>query len=178
MRVIAGDYKGRKLETPLDNRVRPTTDKVKEAMFSILMNDLDDAVVCDMFAGTGGLGLEALSRGAAKCYFLDQANSSIRLIRKNIEICKAEEYSVVLQGDFGRSLNRIREKVNVFIVDPPYGEGIEIKALEKISEYDLLAEDGVIVVEHQKHDVLPENIAGFEKVKERVYGKVVLSIYM
>lgn len=178
MRVIAGDYKGRKLETPIDNKVRPTTDKVKEAMFSILMHDVDGAVVCDMFAGTGGLGLEALSRGADKCYFIDQSNASIRLIKSNIATCKAEDYSVVLQGDFSRALKRIREKVNVFIIDPPYGDGIEIKAMEKIAENDLLAEDGVIVVEHQKRDELPEEIAGFSKIKEKVYGKVVLSIYM
>lgn len=178
MRVIAGDFKGRKLEAPMDNKVRPTSDKVKEAMFSILMNDTYDKVFCDLFAGTGGLGIEALSRGARLCYFVDQSNDSIGLIRKNVATCKAEGYSKILQGDFVRALSRIREKVDVFIIDPPYGEGTEIRAMEKIAELDLLADEGKIVVEHQKRDELPEEIAGFTKVKEKKYGRVVLSIYM
>lgn len=178
MRVIAGDFKGRKLEAPLDDKVRPTSDKVKEAMFSILMNDTYDAVMCDMFAGSGGLGLEGLSRGAKKCYFIDQANSSIKLLKTNVAMCKAEQRSEIIQGDFQRALMRIKEKVDIFLVDPPYGQGIELKAMEKIRENDLLAEDGKIVVEHEKHDQLPDEIHGFTKIKEKKYGRVVLSIYM
>lgn len=178
MRVIAGDFKGRKLETPIDNSVRPTSDKVKEAMFSILMNDIYDAVICDLFAGSGGLGIEGLSRGARKCYFIDQANNSIKLIKQNVTTCKANEYAEIIQGDYQRALSRIREKVDIFIIDPPYGYGTELKAMELIAEKDLLAEDGKIVVEHEKHDTMPDEVAGFKKIKEKKYGRVVLSIYM
>ncbi len=178
MRVIAGDFKGRKLETPIDNSVRPTSDKVKEAMFSILMNDIYDAVICDLFAGSGGLGIEGLSRGARKCYFVDQANNSIKLIKQNVTTCKANEYAEIIQGDYQRALSRIREKVDIFIIDPPYGYGTELKAMELIAEKDLLAEDGKIVVEHEKHDTMPDEVAGFKKIKEKKYGRVVLSIYM
>lgn len=178
MRVIAGDFKGRKLEAPIDNKVRPTSDKVKEAMFSILMNDIYGSVICDMFAGSGGLGIEGVSRGAKKCYFIDQSNSSIKLIIQNVSTCKAEEHAEIIQGDFQRALNRIKEKVDIFLIDPPYGYGIELKAMELIAEKGLLAEDGKIVVEHEKHDILPDEVAGFKKIKEKKYGRVVLSIYM
>ena len=178
MRVIAGDFKGRKLETPLDNQVRPTSDKVKEAMFSILMNQVWGSKVCDLFAGTGGLGLEALSRGASKCYFADQSRASIRLLTENVKRCNASEKSVIFAGDFTRALERIKEPIDIFIIDPPYGNGLEFKAMEIIKRNDLLAEDGVILVEHDARDVMEDEIAGFTKFKEKKYGKVVLSLYM
>ncbi len=178
MRVVAGDYKGRKLDGPLDNRVRPTSDKVKEALFSIIMNHVDDAVVCDMFAGTGGLGIEALSRGSRLCYFIDESRESIKYIEQNISKCRAEEYSRVIYGDAIKSLKRIKEKVDIFIIDPPYMSGLEDSALEQISNLNLLSENGVIVVEHHKDTQLSEQLHGFTKVKERKYGTIVLSIYM
>ena len=89
MRIIAGDYKGRRLTSPADNRVRPTTDKVKEAIFSILTNEIYGSYVLDLFAGSGNLGLEALSRGAEHCWFGDSSRDSIKLIRENVLYCKA-----------------------------------------------------------------------------------------
>ena len=178
MRVIAGDFKGRKLETPVDNDVRPTSDKVKEAMFSILMNDIWGSKVCDLFAGTGGLGLEALSRGASKCYFADQSKASVRMLTENVKKCKAMEKSIIIPGDFTRALERLREPIDIFLLDPPYGLGMELKAMEIISRNNLLAEDGVIVVEHDAKDVMEDEISGFTKFKEKKYGKVVLSLYM
>ncbi|MEG0291433.1 MAG: 16S rRNA (guanine(966)-N(2))-methyltransferase RsmD [Anaerovoracaceae bacterium] len=178
MRIIAGDFKGRKLESPLDKKVRPTTDKVKEAMFSILMNDTYDRVFCDLFAGTGNLGLEALSRGAKFCYFGDSANESIRIIKSNVTYCKANDLAKIIHGDYTRILGNIGEKVDIFLVDPPYNKGLISLVLEKIEELDLLAEDGKIVVEHPKEDVLPDEIGKFKKTKEKKYGRVVLSIYM
>lgn len=178
MRVIAGDYKGRKLETPMDNSVRPTSDKVKEALFSILMNDIWGSKVCDLFAGTGGLGIEALSRGAEKCYFADQSRASIKLLTENVKKCGAQEKSVIIPGDFTRALERLREQIDIFIIDPPYGNGMEYKAMEIIQRNNLLAEDGVIVVEHDARDKMDDQVAGFTKLKEKKYGKVVLSIYV
>lgn len=181
MRIIAGDYKGRRLYAPADYRIRPTADKVKEALFSIIGNDIDGAVVCDLFSGTGNLGLEALSRGADKCYFVDNSAESIRLIRDNIEMCRAEDYSVVIHGDFKRALSQIEqegETVNVYFLDPPYYKDLWEPAMELIREKDLLTEGGMIVCEHRKEQELPGQMAGFEKAKERKYGKVVLSIYV
>lgn len=177
MRIIAGDYKGRKLETPSDNRTRPTTEKVKEAMFSILMPYTENGVFCDLFAGTGGLGLEALSRGASFCYFCDNDREAINIIKRNISKCQAEEYSRVVQGDYMKALRSIEDKIDVFIVDPPYKSELYENVLKSIESLDLLNEGGIILVEHQKSIDLPDAIFGFTKTKERNYGTVVLSIY-
>lgn len=177
MRIIAGDFKGRRLETPENYDIRPTTDKVKEAMFSILAHDLPGSVCVDLFSGTGNLGLEAVSRGAAKCYFCDSSRTSLNIIKRNIQHCRAEEYSKVLAGDFRKCLERIKEKVDIFLLDPPYDEDLYNEAFEKIRELQLLAEGGVIVAEHRNDWSLDEEIAGFNKIKERRYGHIVLSIY-
>ena len=177
LRIIAGDYKGRKLETPLDNRIRPTTDKVKEAIFSIIMASLDDAVCLDLFSGTGNLGLEALSRGASKCYFSDNSRASIKLIGQNIDKCNATEYSVVLAGDYTKNLARINEKLDIIFLDPPYEDGLYDNCFKLIDEYDLLNEDGIIVAEHNSSEEMPDELYGFTKVKERKYGTIIISIY-
>ena len=100
MRIITGDFKGRKIEMPTGYDIRPTTEKVKEAMFSIIGQRIYDSVCVDLFSGTGNLGLEALSRGAEKCWFCDNNRESIRLIRQNIANCRAEEWSELVAGDF------------------------------------------------------------------------------
>lgn len=178
MRIIAGDYKGRRLITPDDRNIRPTADKVKEALFSIIGEEIDGAVCCDLFSGTGNLGLEALSRGADKCYFADNSRQSLKIIKENIEMCRAGEYSRVIQGDYRKALSMISEKVDIFFLDPPYDRNLWEKAMQGIREEDLLREGGMIVCEHRKENLLEDEIAGFEKYKERRYGKVVLSIYL
>lgn len=180
MRIIAGDYKGRRLYTPRDRSIRPTSDKVKEALFSILGEDMIGAYVCDLFSGTGNLGLEALSRGADKCYFADNSGESIKLITDNVEMCRAEEYSVIVKGDFKKCISQIDlagDKIDIFFLDPPYDKGLWTKAIDAIKEADILAEGGVIVCEHYKEIELPEEISGFTRAKDRAYGKVVLSFY-
>lgn len=177
MRIVAGDFKGRKLETPDNNLIRPTSEKVKEALFSIISGNLYDAVCVDLFSGTGNLGLEALSRGAAKCYFGDNSRTSIEITRRNIEHCKAEDWSVVYFGDYEKVLNKIHEPVDIFFLDPPYKEGLYEDCFEKIRDLELLAEEGIIVAEHSSSDLFPEEIAGFTKVKDRKYGSMTISIY-
>ena len=178
MRIIAGENRGRRLEAPLDRTMRPTSDKVKEAMFSILAPEIYDAEVCDLFSGTGSLGLEALSRGAKHCYFGDVSRESIRITEENIERCKSKERSTVIFGDYRRVLDRIEDPVDIFILDPPYEAGLVTCAMEVISEEKLLAEGGTIVAEHHKREELPEELFGFRRVKEKKYGTVVLSFYM
>ena len=177
MRIIAGDFKGRRLETPENYDIRPTTDKVKEALFSIISPYIYDGIFVDLFSGTGNLGLEALSRGATKCYFGDNSRLSISIIRRNIEHCGAMDRAVVYGGDYVSTLQRIRDKVDVFLLDPPYEAGYYEICLEKIKELDLLAEDGIIVAEHRAVLLLPEEVHGFVKTKERKYGNIILSIY-
>lgn len=178
MRIIAGDYKGRKLEAPQDNDIRPTSDKVKEAIFSILMPYTEDGVFVDLFAGTGGLGLEAISRGAKFCYFCDKERNAIAIIKSNIEKCGAEDYSKVIFGDYMKALRRLEgEKVDVFILDPPYKSGLYEKALNSIDSLDLLSDEGIIIAEHQKELKLPDSIGSLVMFKERNYGNIVLSLY-
>lgn len=180
MRIIAGDFKGRKLETPLGYDIRPTTEKVKEAIFSILQNDIYDAICCDLFSGTGNLGLEALSRGAKKCYFCDNSRDSLNITKRNISSCKAEALSIVLPGDFEKCLSRIEslgEKVDIFLLDPPYREGLYERCFELIHEYGLLSDGGIILAEHERKDEFPEELYGYKLIKERFYGSIALSIY-
>ena len=177
MRIITGEYRGRRLESPIGYDVRPTTDKVKEAIFNLLMNDIWDAVVVDLFAGTGNLGLEALSRGAKRCYFCDNSRESLNLIKVNIAKCTAQDKSVVLAGDYSKALGRIKEKVQVFLIDPPYKDGIYEKCLNQIDALDLLDEEGIIITEHGVHDPVPQQAGNLIKVKEKKYGKIMVSIY-
>ncbi|MCI8631293.1 MAG: 16S rRNA (guanine(966)-N(2))-methyltransferase RsmD [Firmicutes bacterium] len=177
MRIITGEYKGRRLESPKDRSIRPTTDKVKEAIFSIIAFDIPDAVCVDLFAGTGNLGLEALSRGAARCYFGDKSRESIAIVRKNINMCGAQDKSIIMAGEYQKVLASLREKADIFFLDPPYKDGFTEDCISLIAENDLLAEDGIIIAEHSKDEKLPDEIAGFTKIKERKYGAIIISIY-
>ena len=177
MRIITGIYKGRKLESPVGYEVRPTSDKVKEAVFNLLMNDIWDSVCVDLFAGTGNLGLEALSRGAKRCYFCDNSRQSLELVIKNVKKCGAEDKSVILAGDYSRALGRIREQADIFFLDPPYSSGVYEKCLEQIDTLDLLSHEGIIVAEHGTREEMPQRVGRLIRVKERKYGRVMISIY-
>lgn len=177
MRIVAGAFKGRRLETPVGRDIRPTAEKVKEAVFSMITPNLPEAVCVDLFAGTGNLGLEALSRGAAKCYFGDNSRTSIEIVRRNVAHCRAEALSVICFGDYEKVLRSIHEPVDVFFLDPPYREGLYTGVLALIRELGLLAEEGILVVEHATADPFPEELAGFMKQKDRRYGSMTISIY-
>jgi len=178
MRIITGEYRGRRLVTPKSYDIRPTSDKVKEAVFSMLIPYLnEDSVILDLFAGTGNLGLEALSRGAARCYFSDSSRDSMKLIKENVAICGAEDYSILLSGDYKSNIHRIREQVDIIFIDPPYASGFYDSALHEISEAELLKKGGCIVLEHSDRDKMPEEIEGYHLVKDKSYGAIGVSIY-
>lgn len=178
MRIITGDFKGRRLVTPKTYDVRPTTDKVKEAIFDILIPYIKPDFVCvDLFAGTGNLGLEAISRGARTCYFSDSSRSSVKLIKENIKICGAEDYSVILSGDYRQNIGRIHDKVDIILMDPPYDADFYLDALSEIAKAEILNKGGCIVCEHSDRDELPDNYAGFTKVKDKRYGSIGVTVY-
>lgn len=162
---------------PPDNSVRPTTEKVKEAIFSMIQFDLEDAICIDVFAGIGNLGLEALSRGASFCYFCDSSRQSLELVRQNVEMCKAEEYSRLMQGDYSKTIASIPDKADIIFLDPPYKKGLMLDCFEKIRENERLADDGIIVAEHGEKEKLADEISGFKKIKEKKYGSIMVSIY-
>lgn len=177
MRVISGELKGRKLIAPKGEDVRPTSDKVKEAMFSILMPYLKGAKCLDLFAGTGALGIEAISRGADFCVFCDKNRESISVIKNNITTCGIEERAKVVLGDYMKVLERISHKSDIVLIDPPYASGLYEKALESIEKLDLLEDEGIILVEHERDVDLPDSIGELAKEKERKYGRIMLTVY-
>jgi len=176
LRIIAGDLKGRRLFTPNDSKIRPTTDKVKESIFKIIAEYVEESIVVDLFSGTGNLGLEAISRGASRCYFGDKSKDSLDLTKKNIAYCKVQDKSIVISGDYDKVLNKIAEKVDLIFLDPPYEKGLLNKCLALIYELNLLSDSGIIVAEHGIEEILPDEAYGFYKIKEKKYGKTVITI--
>ena len=176
MRVITGSARGRSLMTlEGGDVVRPTTDRVKEAMFSIIQFELEGRRVLDLFAGSGQLGIEALSRGAEKCTFVDSDANAVEVVQKNLEHTNLKEKSIVLKAD---SLTYIRTTTDVFdivIIDPPYGKGSLQKALSLLD--GKLAPGGVIVCEMPLKEEIPERAGGLNLFKRYRYGKTELAVY-
>ena len=177
MRIVAGEFKGRKLAVPRDDSVRPTAEKVREAVFSMLQNEIPDAVVLDLFAGTGSLGLEALSRGARRAYFVDRDRQSIALVRSNVKACGAEERSVILCSDYGSAIGRIHDRAHIVFLDPPYKAGLMEDCLSRLASSELLPEGGLIVAEHGREEILPDDLSCLHRIRDRKYGKVRVSVY-
>ena len=164
--------------SPKGNDVRPTTDKVKEAVFSMLIPYMPyEFVAMDVFAGSGNLGIEAISRGAKTVYFSDDSRYSMALIKENIKICGVEDRAVLLSGDFRSNIKRVREEVDIFLADPPYADGHILPTLDAIAEAGNIKKGGVVVCEHSFRDVLPEEYGEFVRIKDRRYGSIAVSIY-
>ena len=173
MRVITGTARGRRLAEPANMDIRPTTDQVKEAIFNIIQFDVEGRRVLDLFAGSGQLGIEALSRGAASCVFVDSSREAQKLVRENLSRCQLT--GTVLQSD-GVDYLRRREKFDLIFLDPPYGKGLEGRAIEGIIEFDILSKGGIIVCETRPEVTLPEIPEGYGRVKVYKYGKIKLTV--
>lgn len=178
MRIISGKLKGRRLHTPANRQIRPTSDKVKEALFSMIANYIGEGIVAaDVFSGTGNLGLEAISRGVDLVYFGDRSRESLALTRQNISYCKVEGQAVVISGGYKQVLARIKGKVDIFFLDPPYYDGVLMDCINTISELDLLSTEGIIVTEHDSKQNLPETVARYHILKSKDYGSIAITIY-
>lgn len=175
MRVITGTARGRKLLSPDGDNVRPTTDTVKEAVFSIIQFNVENSVFLDAFAGSGQMGIEALSRGAKKVYFVDNSRKSLRVTRDNIRLCGLEENAQVISGDTLTFLSQTKEKFDIVFLDPPYKTGLLQKALEKAAA--IMKPDGMIIGEYPVDDAVPEETGGFAIKKTYKYGMINVSIY-
>lgn len=170
MRINSGRFKYRKLEIP--ESARPTTEKVREAVFSMLIGKVEGATVLDLFAGSGSLGLEALSRGAEFCVFNEGDRKNYKILKNNIENCKAEEISSTYNNDFRKALILANREFDIIFVDPPYREGYYGEVFELVEEYGLLADGGVIVAEHLNNNELSDNMLSFSRTKHKRYGTI------
>ena len=177
MRVITGKARGINLKTPEGLQTRPTTDRVKEALFSVIHFDVPGARVLDLFGGTGQLGIEALSRGAKRAVFVDESEKACKLIRENLKRTRLEQEATVLRGDYLAYLGRCTEKFDIILLDPPYAEVFLENALKRITEIDILETGGIIVTERPLGKELPYDFEGYTRSKDYKYGKVLLTIY-
>jgi len=177
MRVITGSARGVQLKTPDGLTTRPTTDRVKEALFSIIHFEIPGARVLDLFGGTGQLGIEALSRGAKSATFVDAGEPACRLIRENLKRAKLEGQGKVIRSDYLEYLRRCREQYEIILLDPPYAEVFLENALKCITEIDILQSGGIIVAERPLGKDLPWEFEGFTRSKDYKYGKTLLTIY-
>lgn len=179
VRVISGSARGLKLNTPGDDRVRPTTDRVKESMFNIVQDWVYDSQVLDLFAGSGALGIEALSRGASQAVFCDNSLDSIKIIKSNIEKARVVDRSQIVSDDFKRCLRDMEAKNQSFdmiFVDPPYYKGLFEEVLDTIRACKILKKDGIVIVEHDAKRPIGQ-VEGLEVYKEKKYGITMLTFY-
>lgn len=177
MRVITGKARGVQLKTPQGMLTRPTTDRVKEALFSIINFDIPGAAVLDLFGGTGQLGIEALSRGAVSAVFVDAGEDSCKLIKENLKRTKLDSCAKVLRSDYMDYLNRCRDKFQIIFLDPPYAEVFLENALKRITEIDILESNGIIVTERPVGKELPWEQDGYTRSRDYKYGNTILTIY-
>lgn len=180
MRVVSGTCKGRPLKAVPGTGTRPTTDKVKEAIFNMIGPYFDGGSALDLFGGSGGLGIEALSRGTESCIFVDKDQKAIQTIHKNIEACGFEKQSEVYRNDAERALKAVMKRelsFSLIFLDPPYKQQ-KLKALIKsIGEAGILDEKGYIVAEHGTEESLPDELGELVKLKGELYGTTAVSIF-
>jgi len=175
--VISGTARGVQLKTPEGDLTRPTADRVKEAMFSILQFDLPGAAVLDLFGGTGQLGIEALSRGAKSAVFVDQREEACRLIRENLRRTKLESSARVHRADYGAFLKNTSDSFKIILLDPPYAEKFLENSLKIITEIDILQSGGIIVAEYPAEKTLEMAFSPQFAVKEYKYGNTKLAVF-
>ena len=171
MRVIAGSARRLRLITPEGNDTRPTQDRIKETLFNMIQNQVPGAVFVDLFSGSGGIGIEALSRGAIKAYFIENANSAYKCIIENLRTTHFEDVSTVLKQDVVLGLRNIHEKeVDIIFIDPPYHEDLYERTLSQLSNMDYVTPNTMIIVESALDmDFSFANDYGFEVRREKEY---------
>ena len=174
MRVIAGTSKGTKLNSIDDLSTRPTLDRVKEPLFSIIQNYIEDANVLVLFAGSGALGIECLSRGSSKCTFCDKSIKAIQMVKQNIEKTRMQDKSMTINEDYKKCLQNLNDKFDIIFIDPPYKQDIAIDAIKKILERKLLNQDGIIILETDEEERELRELENLEILVSdvRKYGRV------
>ena len=177
MRVITGTVRGRRLGELKGQETRPTTGKVKEGVFSALQFDIEGRRVLDLFAGTGQMGIEALSRGAQSCTFVDCRKDAAQLVRDNLAVCALADRAQVVCGDAMGYLSSLRTQYDLIFLDPPYADDTLERAIAHIARFDILAPGGIIVAECPADKQLPALSAPYHIHREYRYGKIKVTVY-
>ncbi len=178
MRIISGTSKGRKLVTPKRYSIRPTSDRVKESLFNILGSETEGKVVLDLFAGTGNLGIEALSRGAKRVIFVEKGRQALRLIQTNLNQFGLADRSEILPKDANRAIGILKQRGECFdliLMDPPYEKGLIQRTLMKLSTHPIYHGDSILVIEHNRREPLPGILEGWHLVRQQKIGDTLLS---
>ena len=177
MRVIAGTARSVPLLSRDGLDTRPTTDRVKEAIFNIIQFEIEGRQILDLFGGSGQMAIEALSRGAAGAVIVDQSKDSVSIIRQNLQKTKLTEKAKVVCADYMEYLNRCKKRFDLIFLDPPYREKFLENALNRISEIDILKSGGIIVCERPAEKALPDAYAAFRRVRDYRYGRTGVTVY-
>jgi 16S rRNA (guanine966-N2)-methyltransferase len=178
LRIISGDLKGRKLFSPKGIKIRPTADRIRESIFNIISSRVPGSVVLDLFAGTGALGIEALSRGASFAILTDTDKDAISIIEKNVLSCNLQSRVKIIRADIVKKSiahDRLFHAVNLVFMDPPYNKSLIKPALINLSAGQSIQKNALIVIEHAVTEIIPESIAGFKISDQRRYGKTLVS---
>lgn len=176
MRIISGKYKGKKIDGYNIIGTRPTMDRVKESLFGIIQNKIRDSICLDLFAGSGSLGLEAISNGSKHCYFVDNNNVAINTLRKNVKDLKEENCSLIY-NDYKRALQEFAQKgikFDIIFLDPPYKLNLVNECLRSVKNLDLIKKDGIIICEYENENLCDDY---FPLIKEKKYGTTYIKIY-
>jgi len=180
MRVIAGKARGLRLKAPPGTVARPTADRVKQSLFGMLGSRVEGARVLDLFAGSGSLGIEALSRGAATAVFVERSRPCVQVIRENLTRTRFLEQAEVVVGDALAAVGRFaaqQRKFDIIFADPPYEGGLAAAVVEAVAEASLLTEKGLLVVEHDRREEIPQEKANLRAERHRVYGDTAITIF-
>jgi 16S rRNA (guanine966-N2)-methyltransferase len=178
LRIIGGDLRGKRLKSIHGKLIRPTADRIREAIFNILLNSIAKTLVLDLFAGTGALGIEALSRGAKRALFVDNQNKSLSVLKQNIASCGLGEKAIIVKWNIRQNLNCIKsigQKFDLIFLDPPYNQDLITPSLVNLDQSDALKNSALIVVEHSVFESLPMDLCAFQLADQRKYGKTLVS---
>lgn len=180
MRVISGTRKGLPLKAVPGAGTRPTTDKVKESIFNMIGPYFDGGLAVDLFAGSGGLGIESLSRGIETCIFIEKDPRAIPIIHENLKKCKLENQAEVYKADATRAIKALEKRqaqVDLLFLDPPYQKVGYYELINQFVEKNLLTEQAIILCEHEKGVDLPNQYGSFSLIRQELYGSTIISIY-
>ena len=180
MRVITGSAKGRRLMAPRGMETRPTSDRIKEALFNIIGSRIIDINFLDLYAGTGAIGIEAISRGAKKAVFIEKSPQAVKIIRENLKLTGLPDQAEIMAYDADRALEILKSEgftFDIVFIDPPYRKELVKTSLEKLEYCKLIGPGGLVIAESSKIDVLPDEVDHLKRFRQEKYGDTVLTFY-